>query len=78
MLEITSASFELSDQTSVDTLVLNAELLDLVIDLFGEDNLADLEASLNFAARIQSFGEKFYSKVNKFLETVLGLSNFVN
>ena len=65
LLEVTAASFELNDQTSVDTLVLNAELLDLVIDLFGEDNLASLEASLNFNSRMQSFGEKFYSKVNK-------------
>ena len=44
---------------------LNAELLDVVIDLFGEDNLHQIECELDFIQRIQDFREKFYTKVIK-------------
>lgn len=66
LMELTTASFNLYDQNNVTSasLRLNAELLDVIIDLFGEDNLADVEASLNFMERIQSFSEKFYARVS--------------
>lgn len=63
LIELTAASFDTGDQASVESLRLNAELLDVIIDLFGEDNLGDVETSLNFIERIRTFSEKFYSKV---------------
>lgn len=63
LLEMAVVSFESGDQTSPDLFRLNAELLDVLIDLFGEDCLADVEKSLNFVERIKSLSERFYSKV---------------
>lgn len=62
LLELTSATFEVMDQSKIETLVLNSELLDLLIDLFGDDNLKALEDALNFKQRIKSFSEQFYYK----------------
>lgn len=66
LIELAIGSFELGDQNSLETLRLNAEILDLIIDLFGEDSLAGLEKSLNFIEKIKWFNEKFYAKVNCF------------
>lgn len=63
LIELTAVSFELEDQSSVESLRLNAELLDVIIDLFGEDNLTEVETNLNFIQRIKSFCENFYTKV---------------
>ena len=62
LIELTIGSFELCDQSNILSLRLNAELMDLLIDLFGEDNLLDLEASLGFIERIKWFSERFYAK----------------
>ena len=64
LIELTIASFEQADQSKIETLQLNAELMDLLIDIFGEDNLLDLEINLNFIERIKWFSDKFYSKVS--------------
>lgn len=63
LIELTSGSFEFGNQTSMESLRLNSELLDVLIDLFGEDNLSDLEVNLGFIEKIKSFSEKFYTKV---------------
>ena len=63
MLEIAEIMFDLSNLSEIDVLRLNAEFLDSIIDLFGDENLADIERSLNFYEKIQALGEKFYSKV---------------
>ncbi|CAF0707124.1 unnamed protein product [Brachionus calyciflorus] len=65
LMELTVGSFELADQNNLETLRLNAELMDVIIDLFGEDNLGDLERNLNFIERIKYFNEKFYAKYKK-------------
>jgi hypothetical protein len=41
--------------------------MDLLIDLFGEDNLTELENSLGFIERIKWFSERFYAKVSGFV-----------
>ena len=66
LLELTSATFstELMDQSKLETFVLNAELLDLVVDFFGDDNLKQIEESLNLKERIRGYSEKFYNKVS--------------
>jgi hypothetical protein len=63
LIELTVGSFELADQTRLETLRLNAELMDLLIDLFGEDNLIDIERDLSFIDRIMFFSDRFYGKV---------------
>ena len=63
LLELTSASFEFGDENSVESLRLNAELIDVIIDVFGEDNLGDIEKSLEFIGKIKVFCDRFYSKV---------------
>ncbi len=68
LIELCEASFSvLMDQSKIETLVVNAELLDLVIDIFGEDCLGQLEDSIRFRERIQVYSENFYSKVRLFL-----------
>jgi hypothetical protein len=64
LIELTNASFEHADQAQITTLRMNAELMDLLIDLFGEDNLVELERGLNFIERIKWFSDRFYSKVS--------------
>lgn len=65
LLELTSATFStLMDQSAIETFVLNAELLDLVIDFFGDDNLTGIEEALNFKERIRGYSEQFYIKVS--------------
>ena len=54
---------ELNNLGEIDLLRLNAEFLDSIIDLFGDENLTDIELSLNFNQKIKSLGENFYSKV---------------
>ncbi len=67
LIELCTASFSgLMDQNKVETLVVNAELLDLVIDIFGEDCLGQLETLLRFKERIQGYSEQFYNKVKDF------------
>lgn len=63
LIEIADASFAIQNLDEIESLRLNSELLDLVIDLFGEDNLGELEKSLNFMEKIRDFGVKFYIKV---------------
>lgn len=63
LIELIGASFELNDQNTIQSLKLNAELIDLLIDLFSEDNLQPLEVNLNFLERIKYFSDRFYSKV---------------
>lgn len=77
LLELITASFELNDQTTIQSLKLNAELLDLLIDLFSEDNLKELETSISFIKKIKYFSDKFYAKVNLKL-FVNNLSVFIN
>lgn len=59
---MTSASFQYPDQQKLETLRLNAELMDLLIDLFSEDNMIELEASLGFVDKIKVISDMFYSK----------------
>ena len=62
-MELISSSFEINDQTTIKSLKLNAELIDLLIDLFSEDNLISIEVNLNFVEKIKLFSDKFYQKV---------------
>jgi hypothetical protein len=57
---------------------MNAELMDLLIDLFGEDNLVELERELNFIERIKWFSDRFYSKVNFTLKNKLFKRTIIN
>ena len=60
LIELTSASFQCqNDDHSV--LKLNAELLDLIIDLFSEDCLKDLEIKMGFIQKMKQFSDLFYS-----------------
>ncbi len=65
LLELTATSFALpSTQVKLsESLRLNAELLDALIDCFSEDNLSDIEANLNFVQRVRTFSDAFYAKV---------------
>ncbi|RNA14633.1 hypothetical protein BpHYR1_029984 [Brachionus plicatilis] len=65
IVELTVASFDLTDRSKIDTLRFNAEMMDMVVDLFGEDNLFELEQSLNFIEKIKYFSENFYSQFKK-------------
>lgn len=60
---MTIGSFDLTDRSKIETLRFNAEMMDMIIDLFGEDNLFELEQSLNLVERIKYFSENFYSQV---------------
>ena len=62
-MELTIATFDLMDQGKIETLKLNAVLLDFMIDLFSEDSLRLLEVQINLIDRMKYFSEKFYSKV---------------
>jgi hypothetical protein len=43
----------------------------MLIDLFGEDNMSDLEVSLNFIQRMSSFSDAFYANVSLFFHLKL-------
>ena len=62
LLELASAS--LNANQLLERLRLSAEFLDMLIDLFGEDNMTDLEVSLNFIQRMSTFSDAFYANVS--------------
>lgn len=70
-MELTVATFEIMDQSKIETLKLNAVLLDFMIDLFSEDSLRLLEVQINLIDRMKYFSEKFYSKVKKRLHIII-------
>lgn len=63
IIELTVGSFDLTDRSKIETLRFNAEMMDMIMDLFAEDNLYELEKNLNFLDRIKYFCENFYSQV---------------
>ena len=67
LIQLTAASFaalESKAASESSSLRLNAELLDALIDCFAEDNVAEVEASLNLVARMRTFSDAFYAKVS--------------
>lgn len=63
IIELTIGSFDLTDRSKIETLRFNAEMMDMIIDLFGEDDLSEFEKNLNFLDKIKYFSENFYSQV---------------